>query len=118
MAELLKPYREYEAQLRQAFAQDPDNEALKDPHVNVLPLYTEDTQAIKVRARKLDAESREERSKYIMPLPADIRRPDGSPAIVQSLKDFQRNFGVFSESSLGELNWFVFCSSLVAHLSL
>ncbi|KAK3906939.1 hypothetical protein C8A05DRAFT_40270 [Staphylotrichum tortipilum] len=105
MVELLEPYRQYEAQLRQAFAQNPDNEALKDPHVNVLPLYTEDTHAIKIRARKLESESKEEKSKYIMPLPADIRRPDSSPAIVPSLKDFRHNFGVFSESSLAELNW-------------
>ncbi len=118
MVELLEPYRQYEAQLRQAFAQDPENEALKDPHVNVLPLYTEDTPAIKIRARNLAVESKEEKSKYIMPLPADIRRPDGSPAVVQSLKDFRRNFGVFSESALGELNWLVPCPSLMAHLSL
>ncbi|KAK4105306.1 ankyrin [Parathielavia hyrcaniae] len=105
MMELLEPYRQYEAHLRQAFAQDPGHELLKDPHVNVLPLFTEDTQDIKIRARKLESESAEEKSKHIMPLPAEIRRPDGSPAIVQSLKEFQRNFSVFSESSLTEINW-------------
>jgi len=105
MVELLEPYRKYEAHLRQAFAQEPSSELLKDPHANVLPLFTEDTHNIRIRARKLDAESQEEKSKYIMPLPDKIRRPDGSPAIVQSLKDFQRNFNVFSESSLVELDW-------------
>lgn len=105
MTELLEPYRKYEAHVRQAFAQDADNELLKDPHVNVLPLFTEDTPSIKIRARKLESESKEEKSKYIMPLPASMRRPDGSPAVVQSLKDFQRNFNVFSESSLVDLDW-------------
>ncbi|KAK4153422.1 ankyrin repeat-containing domain protein [Chaetomidium leptoderma] len=104
MTEMLEPYRKYEAHLRQAFAQDPGNELLKDPHVNVLPLFTEDTQHIKIRARNLEAESKE-KSKYIMPLSAQVRRPDGSPAIVQSLKEFQRNFSVFSESSLAEFDW-------------
>lgn len=107
MVEMLKPYRKYEAHLRQVFAQDPDNELLQDPHVNVLPLFTEDTQHIKIRARNLETESKEEKAKYIMPLPAEVRRADGSPAVVQSFKDFQRNFNVFSESSLVELDWYV-----------
>lgn len=105
MTELLEPYRKYEAQLRQTFAQDSGNELLKDPLVNVLPLFTEDTSTIKVRARQLDLEPKEEKSRYIMPLPKEMRRPNGSPAVVQSLKEFQRNFNVFSESSLIELDW-------------
>ncbi|GAB1310959.1 Ankyrin repeat protein [Madurella fahalii] len=105
MVELLEPYRKYEAHLREAFAQDPGSELLKDPHVNVLPLFTDDTPKIKIRARNLKGESDDEKSKYIMPLTKEVRRPDGSPAIVQSLKDFQRNFNVFSESSLVELDW-------------
>lgn len=105
LTELIEPYRKYEAQIRQAFAQDPGNELLKDPYINVLPLFNEDTPDIKIRARNLAAESEEEKSKYIMPLPNDVRRTDGSPAVVPHLKDFQRNFSVFSESSLAELNW-------------
>jgi ankyrin repeat protein len=105
MVEMLEPFRNYEAHLRQAFAQDPDNELLKDPHVNVLPVFTEDTHNIKIRARNLEAESSEEKSKYIMPLSAGVRRLDNSPAVVQSFKEFQRNFNVFSESSVVELDW-------------
>ncbi|KAK0618316.1 hypothetical protein B0T17DRAFT_509862 [Bombardia bombarda] len=105
LAELVEPYRQYEAYLRQAFAQQPDLEILKDPYVNVLPLFTADTSDIKIRARDLDNESQEEKAKYIMPLPKDLRRPGGSPATVESLKEFQRNFSVFSESSLGGLDW-------------
>ncbi|KAK0655741.1 hypothetical protein B0T16DRAFT_397626 [Cercophora newfieldiana] len=105
LAELMEPYRQYEAHLRQAFAQEPESDLLKDPFVNVVPLFTEDTPNIKVRARNLAAESSEEKGKYIMPLPKDIRRPDGSPAVVSTHKEFQRNFSVFSESSLAELDW-------------
>lgn len=105
LTELIEPYRKYEAQLRQAFAQDASNSLLKDPHVNVLPLFTHDTPDIKIRARNLAAETEEEKAKYIMPLPDNMRRTDGSPAVVSRLKDFQRNFGVFSESSLAELDW-------------
>ncbi|KAK1754894.1 Ankycorbin [Echria macrotheca] len=105
LTEVIEPYRKYEAHLRQAYAQDPTNELIKDPYANVLPLFTDDTPNIKIRARNLDAESEEEKSRYIMSLPDDIRRVDGTPAVVPQLKDFRRNFGVFSESSLAELNW-------------
>ncbi|KAK3341505.1 hypothetical protein B0T25DRAFT_344013 [Lasiosphaeria hispida] len=105
LTELIEPFRKYEAHLRRTFAQDPKNELLKDPHVNVMPLYTDGAADIKIRARDLAQEKIEEKSKYIMPLPKDVRRPDRSPAIVPTFKEFHRNFNVFSESSLVELDW-------------
>lgn len=105
LSELIKPYREYEAALRQAYAQDPDAEILKDSNINVLPLFTEDTANIKVRARSLETEPEDEKARYIMPLPKNVRRANNSPAVVTSFNEFQRNFKVFSESSLSELNW-------------
>lgn len=104
-AELIEPYRKHEARLRQMYAQEPDHEALKDPYANVLPLFTGTTPEIKIQARNLDAESEEQKSKYIMPLPDHVRRANGSPATVQSLKDFQSNFTIFSESALVDLDW-------------
>ncbi|KAK1776822.1 hypothetical protein QBC45DRAFT_394854 [Copromyces sp. CBS 386.78] len=105
MVKLLQPYREYEARLRQAYAQEPDSDLLKDPYVNVLPLFTDNTSDIKMRARNIEAESEEDKARYIMPLPKDMRRPDQSPAVVQSHHEFRKNFNIFSESSLVELNW-------------
>lgn len=105
VAELLEPYRKFEAELRQVYAQEPDNELLKDPYVNALPLFSKDTPEIKIRARTLETESQQEQDKYIMPLPDNIRRPTGSPATVGSFKEFQSNFNVFSESSLVDMNW-------------
>ncbi|KAI5466053.1 ankyrin repeat-containing domain protein [Mariannaea sp. PMI_226] len=103
--ELLKPYRQYEAELRSVFAQHPQDPILADHHVNVLPLFTQHTQLVTTRARNLGAESEDEKSKYIMTLPDDKRRAHGSPAIVADLAEFQKNFSVFSESSLAELDW-------------
>ncbi|KAK5633081.1 hypothetical protein RRF57_008795 [Xylaria bambusicola] len=40
-----------------------------------------------------------------MPLPVGKRRANGLPAVVESLKEFRHNFGVFSESSLSDMNW-------------
>ncbi|UKZ55109.1 hypothetical protein TrVGV298_008926 [Trichoderma virens] len=105
MVEIMEPYRKFEAHLRSVFAQDRQNPILNDPYLNVVPLFTEDTKDITVRARDLASESEEEKSKYIMTLPDDKRRPHGSPATVADLAEFQKNFNIFSESSLAELDW-------------
>ncbi|KAI0841040.1 ankyrin [Hypoxylon sp. FL0890] len=105
VSELMDPYRKFEAKLREMYAQDRSNPILDDPYLNVLPLYTKDTPNIKTRARNPEAESPSEKDKYIMPLPAEKRRPNGSPAVVTSLKEFRHNFGIFSESSLAEMDW-------------
>ncbi|KAM5381008.1 hypothetical protein ACJZ2D_003123 [Fusarium nematophilum] len=105
LTEILEPYRKYEANLRSVYAQDRQNPILDDPHLNVLPLFTDDTKLITTRARNLEAESEEEKSRYIMALPDDKRRQHGSPATVANLTEFQKNFNVFSESSLVDLDW-------------
>ncbi|KAK9418110.1 putative Ankyrin repeat-containing domain protein [Seiridium unicorne] len=102
---LMEPFREYEAELRRLYARDRHNSILDDPHLNVLPLFTKHTSDIKTRARNVVAESPEEKDKYIMALPDDKRRSDGSPAVVESLKEFRHNFNVFCESSLVDLDW-------------
>ncbi|KAI0394719.1 ankyrin repeat protein [Xylariaceae sp. FL0594] len=105
MAQIMEPYRKYEAELRKAYAQERNNPLLDDPYLNVVPLLTKDTPSIRTRARNLAAETEEEKEKYIMPLADEKRRPHGSPAVVESLKEFRHNFGIFSESSLSEMDW-------------
>ncbi|RBR24578.1 uncharacterized protein FIESC28_02628 [Fusarium coffeatum] len=105
ITEILDPYRKYEAELRSVYAQDRQNPILDDPYLNVVPLFTEDTKFITTRARDLETESEEEKSKYIMALPDDKRRPHDSPATVANLVEFQKNFNIFSESSLSDLDW-------------
>ena len=43
---------------------------------------------LKIRARPLATESPKEKDAYIMPLNDEERKPDGSPAIVASLREF------------------------------
>lgn len=105
IAEILEPYRQYEANLRTVYAQDRQNPILEDPYINVVPLFTEDTKLITTHARNLEAESEEEKSKYIMALPDDKRRPHDSPATVADLEEFQKNFNIFSESSMTDMDW-------------
>ncbi|KAF5575373.1 ankyrin repeat [Fusarium pseudocircinatum] len=105
IVDILDPYRKYEAYLRTVYAQDRQNPLLDDPYLNVIPLFTGDTRYIVTRARNLIAESEEEKSKYIMPLSDDKRRPNNSPAIVTNLEVFSKNFNIFSEFSLTGIDW-------------
>jgi hypothetical protein len=103
MHELLAPYKEYDAKLREVFAQQPHHPAISKP--NVIPLFSGREQDVKIRVRSIATESPEELDRYLMPLAKADRKPDGAPAIAQSLKEFQTNFQLFSESALVDLDW-------------
>lgn len=105
ISELLQPFNQHEAKLRELFAQEPEHPTLSDPHVNTIPVFDGHETEITVRARDLGAESPEEKERYLMPLKDEERKSTGAPAVVQSFKDFQTNFNLFSESSLVDLNW-------------
>lgn len=106
MGNLLKPYNEYDAVLRRVFAQEPDHPALKNNHLNLVPIYddTGSTNA-SIRARDLESESPELKEKYLLPLEPENRRPNGSPAVVQTVPEFQTNFSLFTEGSLSDMDW-------------
>ncbi|XPS71768.1 hypothetical protein M3J07_003939 [Ascochyta lentis] len=103
MHELLAPYKEYDAKLREVFAQQPSHPAIEMS--NTVPMFTGKERDVKIRARNLATESEEERQRFLMPLKASDRKTDGAPAIVQSLKEFQTNFQLFSESALVDMDW-------------
>jgi hypothetical protein len=71
----------------------------------VVPVFGGHQKDLRIRARNLESESKEEKEKYVMPLSEADRRPNGSPAMVHDLERFQHNFAIFSESSLADLNW-------------
>ena len=81
LLELLEPYKQYDAELRKAFAQQPEHPALKHP--NILPVFTGQEENVRIRARDLKAESKKESESSVMPLQPEERKKDGSPAIVQ-----------------------------------
>lgn len=105
LAELLEPYKQYDAKLRELFAQEPDHPVLKDHHLNIVPVFDGHEQAVKVRARSLDSETQEEKERYLMTLDPEERRISNSPAIVEDLRSFRHNFTLFCESSLVDLDW-------------
>ncbi|KAF2817234.1 ankyrin repeat protein [Mytilinidion resinicola] len=105
IVELLEPYKQYDAKLREIYAQEPQHPALANPFVNVVPLFNGHEADLKVRARDLSSESAEEKDRYIMSLDDEDRKQSGAPAVVPDLKTFQQNLTVFSESSLVDLDW-------------
>ncbi|KAK4502688.1 hypothetical protein PRZ48_006114 [Zasmidium cellare] len=101
--DLVKPYNQYDAEMRKIFAQKPDHPAVAEP--NVVSIFEGHETDVRIQARNLDAESAKDQEAFIMPLKKADRRADGSPAVVQSLRDFRTNFNVFSESALVDLDW-------------
>jgi len=94
IAESVEPFKAYENKLREVFAQEPDNAAVKDPYVNTLPIFAGNEANFKIRARDLNQESKESQEKYAFPLKPEVRKPTGAPAVVNSIKDFKRNFNL------------------------
>ncbi|KAF2643091.1 hypothetical protein P280DRAFT_243784 [Massarina eburnea CBS 473.64] len=105
LPELLEPYKQYDAKLREVFAQEPDHPALADPHLNIVPVFAGQEKDIKIRRRDLENESEEEKERYIMGLDEEERREDGSLAVVGGLEEFRTNFSLFGESALADLKW-------------
>ncbi|CEJ58295.1 hypothetical protein PMG11_06958 [Penicillium brasilianum] len=105
--DLVKPYNDFDASARKIFAQNPSHTLVKDNHANVVPLFDATTGStdIRIRARDLDSETPEQKEKYILPIPEEKRRLNGSPAVVPLLPEFQNNFTLFTEGALSELDW-------------
>ncbi|CAZ82771.1 unnamed protein product [Tuber melanosporum] len=102
--QLLEPFIEYETALRAYFAQAPDHQFVKGD-VNLISLFEDGNDSLlKIRGRKLD-ESPEEQKRYVMPLGEKDRKSDGEPALVSSLENFKKNFAIFSEGALMNLDW-------------
>ncbi|KAF2436400.1 ankyrin repeat protein [Tothia fuscella] len=104
MTELVEPYKAYDTKVRELFAQSPEHEVLKDPFVNVVPLFAGYEDNVRIRARDMMSETQDEKDRYIISLKDEDRKQHGVPAIVQTLKEFQHNFNVFTELSLADLD--------------
>ncbi|KAL8692808.1 MAG: hypothetical protein Q9224_003884 [Gallowayella concinna] len=97
------PYNEYEAKLREMFAQHRDHPSLQDSNINAVPVFSQGNDVLRICRRDIDQETHH--NDHIIPLSAKHRKPAGSPATVTSMQDFKKNFNLFSESSLADLDW-------------
>jgi len=103
VSDLLAPFKTFENTLRKAYAQQPDHGALENHSINTVPLFSGHEDKLRIRARSLEDEAENER--YIMPLEPSGRKPNGAPAVVESLRGFKKNLNLFSESSLVDMDW-------------
>ena len=100
---ILDPYNKYEARLREGFAQHGGDNALKDPMINAVPIFGSNKPLLRVESRKADDQTLND--KCIMSLKAKDRKRAGAPATVADMQEFKKNFNLFSESSLVDLDW-------------
>ncbi|KAL8950980.1 MAG: hypothetical protein Q9222_003014 [Ikaeria aurantiellina] len=99
----IAPYNEYEARLREGFAQYRDHQSLQDPHVNAIPIFNQENETLRICQRNVDKKTHHQ--SYIIPLNDRNRKAAGAPATVDSMPTFRKNFNLFSESSLTDLDW-------------
>ncbi|KAJ5171817.1 hypothetical protein N7492_004410 [Penicillium capsulatum] len=106
LKDLIEPYNQHDAVARKIFAQELSHPLFKDNHANIAPLFdATGSTDLRVRARDLASETPQQKEKYILPVPEDKRRSDGSPAVVPTLAEFQNNFALFTEAALSDLDW-------------
>lgn len=103
VAKAVEPFKSYEARLRQIYAQEPTHPCILQNHL--VPVYQDGKSDLTIKARDLSAEDKNEQEKYLLPLSESKRRKQGSRAVTATLKEFKKNFSLFSEASLADLNW-------------
>ena len=98
----LQPSLDDEAQLRKLFATDKGNARLKDTHVGLVDIFAAPSDIRTTRTRVVTNDSDRD-AQHVMPLSDDSRRKEGSPAMVDSLEAFKKNWSIFTENSLSQL---------------
>ena len=99
----LQPSLDDEAELRRLFATDKDNTRLKDIHVGLVDVFAAPN-GIRTTRVRIIRDDADRDAQHIMPLPDSLRREEGSPAMVESLEAFKKNWGIFTEGSLSQLS--------------
>lgn len=99
---VLQPSLDDEAELRKLFATDKGNARLKDIHVGLVDIFTAPSDIRTTRARVVTSDSGRD-AQHVMALSDDMRRKEGSPAMVDSLDAFKMNWSIFTENSLSQL---------------
>ncbi|KAK6533683.1 hypothetical protein TWF694_002615 [Orbilia ellipsospora] len=116
--DLIKPFAQYEKNLRDLFAKDPSNEVLGDNLLGLVPVYAGQEENIEIRARDLESESELEKSRYLIPLKDEERRKTGEKAVV-GFEEFKKNFKIFTEGMFENMDWsnvIVACGSVLVSM--
>ena len=100
--DVLQPSLDDEAELRKLFATDKANPRLKDIHVGLVDIFAAPGDIRTTRARVIKDDADKD-AQHVMVLPNSLRREEGSPAMVENLEAFKKNWSVFTENSLSQL---------------
>ena len=100
---VLQPSLDDEAELRKLFATDKGNTRLKDIHVGLVDIFAAPSDIKVTRARVVTSDADRD-AQHVMPLSDALRRKEGSPAMVESLEVFKKNWSIFTENSLSQLS--------------
>ncbi|KAH8995819.1 hypothetical protein EDB86DRAFT_3243523 [Lactarius hatsudake] len=99
---VLQPSLDNEAELRKLFATDKGNARLSDIHVGLIDVFAAPSDIRTTRARVVKDDTDRD-AQHIMALPSSLRREEGSPAMVENLEAFKKNWSIFTENSLSQL---------------
>jgi hypothetical protein len=99
---ILQPSLDDEAELRKFFATDKGNARLEDVHVGLVDIFASPSDIRTTRARVVTSDSNRD-AQHVIASSAAQRRKEGSPAMLDSLEAFKKNWSVFTESSLFQL---------------
>ncbi|KAI9451557.1 hypothetical protein BJY52DRAFT_1297191 [Lactarius psammicola] len=100
--DVLQPSLDDEAELRRLFATDKGNARLRDIHVGLVDVFAAPSDIRTTRARVIKDDSDRD-AQHVMALPNSLRREEGSPAMVENLDGFKKNWSIFTENSLSQL---------------
>jgi hypothetical protein len=100
--DVLQPSLQDEAELRKLFATDKGNARLSDIHVGLVDVFTTPSDIRTTRARVIKDDADLD-AHHVMALPTSLRREEGSPAMVENLEAFKKNWAIFTEGSLSQL---------------
>ena len=99
----LKLAGEAEAEIRHLFARDRKSRSL-DPHIGLVDVFKEPPEKWKTRERVIN-NSDDLSASYILPLNEMMRRKEGTLSTVERIKDFERNWTIFTQDMLKHLDW-------------
>lgn len=99
---VLQPSLDDEAELRKLFATDKGNARLRDIHVGLVDVFAAPSDIRTTRARVVKDDADRD-AQHVMALTSSLRREEGSPAMVEDLGAFKKNWRVFTENSLSQL---------------
>ncbi|KAI9433880.1 hypothetical protein H4582DRAFT_2081568 [Lactarius indigo] len=94
---VLQPSLDDEGELRKLFATDKSNARLRDIHVGLVDVFAAPSDIRTTRARVVKDDADRD-AQHVMALPSSLRREEGSPAMVENLEAFKKNWSIFTEN--------------------